>query len=195
MNSTQSNTITRILQKPGERAYQMLVRMYGVPAEIFAVKNLSKPHSPLHGFQDDHQDYEDTPYYTGKVLIPSLYRRRRATNLVALDPFIDSDTYLYLPTSIELRLHSLIRCTLGNGRIYNFRIIENAVVANDYGTILNRYAVVSVLSLDTEKDAQKIKEALQRELEAFERGQGYNSSIAKPEVSTDNSPYGHTPLE
>lgn len=182
----QSPTVTRILEKPAIRAFQILVKLYGIQSDIY--KPLyNKPKNDLHGFYDNDIEYEEVPYLQIKVLIPSLFRRRQSSNLSVLDPFLDSDTYLYVPNSTELKLFSLVVCRMTDKRILNYRIQNTNPVSNDAGIIINRYSIVPVLSSDIRKNINEIKHNLEKELEAFESGESVTTSMTDYNKNTANN--------
>lgn len=167
--------------------------MYGVQADFYKpLKTQNK--EALHGFYDNDIKYDEVPYLQTKALIPSMYRRRQSTNISVLDPFIDSETYMYLPNNIVVSQFSLIVCRLQNKKILNYRIQQFNPVQNDSGIILMRYALVPVMTTDFRKNINEIKENLQKELEEFESGNRIDTSMTEYNKETGNK-FSYKPLE
>lgn len=186
MDATNSSTVTRFLRNPMIKAYKQLTKFYGVNADIYKLLTQDRPASELHGFMDDLQNYERQPYYSGKVLIPSLFRRRQSTNLAVLDPFVDSDQYLYIPADREVLLNSLVVCRLKTGRILNFRVSEISNISNEAGEIINRHSLVPVTSMDILRNTNEIKKQLKKELEDWKAGKLNNGSTTQPNFNAGN---------
>lgn len=190
-----SPTATRILKKPAVKAIQMLIKLYGLKADIYALRKQDKPVNQLHGFLDDHQNYNEIPYLQTKVLIPSFFKRRNSTNITILDPFIDSDTYMYMPTDIVIHLHSLIVLRMPTGKIQNYRVSDIASVDNDCGQIIKRYSLVPVVSQDILKNTQEIKDRLKEELDRFKAGRQDNYSTTNTTLTPQPSELRYNQLD
>lgn len=194
ITAQQSRTITRILKKPLIKGYKQLVKYYGVYCDVYRLIKPTDPAQKAFGFDDDHQNYERQPYYTGLVLIPSLFRRRNSVTLAMLDPFVDSDQYLYIPADIELDVNSLVVCKLSSGKLLNFRISEITSVGNEAGEIVRRHNIVPVLSTDPLRNTKELKKALDAELEAFKQNKAPNYSTTEPNYNAGGS-MSYSPLE
>lgn len=180
LTGSDSKTATRFLRKPVAKGYKQLVKFYGVDVNLYRLINQSVPDNKLHGFLDDANNYERQPYFIGKVLIPSLFKRRNQTNLAALDPFVDADQYLYVPAGQEILLHTLVVCRLPSKRILNFRVTSISEIHNDAGLIVSRHSIVPVLSVDILRNTNEIKEGLKREQEAREQNKQNSWSTTEP---------------
>lgn len=185
LESQNSLSVTRILEKPAIRAFQVLIGHYGVYADIYKPLD-NKQKNILHGFYDNDVKYDEVPYLQTKVLIPSLYRRRQSTNLSVLDPFIDSETYMYLPNNILLLRFSLVVCRLQDKRLLNYKVLGNNPVNNDAGVIIRRYELAPVMTTDFRKNINEIKANLEKELEQFEKNETIDSSITDYNKNSSN---------
>lgn len=185
LESQNSLSVTRILEKPAIRAFQVLIKHYGVYADIYKPLE-NKQKKSLHGFYDNDVKYDEVPYLQTKVLIPSLYRRRQSTNLSVLDPFIDSETYMYLPNNILLLRFSLVVCRLHDKRLLNYKVLGNNPVNNDAGVIIRRYELAPVMTTDFRKNINEIKANLEKELEQFEKNETIDSSITDYNKNASN---------
>lgn len=194
MDATNSSTVTRFLRNPMIKGYKQLTKFYGVQADIYKLEKQYDPAQDLHGFFDDLQNYERQPYFTGKVLIPSLFRRRQSTNLSVLDPFVDSDQYLYIPADREVYLNSLVVCRLKNQRILNFRVSEISNISNEAGEIINRHSLVPITSTDILRNKNEIKKNLEQELKDWRDGKQNNSSTTEPNFDSGNGMH-YEPLQ
>lgn len=190
----QSRTVTRILKRPLIKGYKQLVKYYGVHCDVYRLIKPTDPAQKAFGFDDDYQNYERQPYYTGLVLIPSLFRRRSSVTLAMLDPFIDSDEYLYIPADIELDVNSLVVCKLSSGKLLNYRISEITSVGNEAGEIVRRHNIVPVISTDPLRNTNELKKALEAELEAFKQNKVPNYSTTQPNYDAQGK-MGYVPLE
>lgn len=185
VTATDSDTITRVMRKPLIRGFKILTKQFGVQADIYApVENSGS----IHGYLDDANINKLTPYYQGKVLIPSLFRRRNSTSLAAFDPFIDSENYLYVQSEIEFLLHSLIVCRMPSGKILKYRIHSQAEVGNDAGRIIQRYDIVPVLSVKTDYEQNELKKAMEKELA------DNPETFTQTETEKDRRKYHYEPL-
>lgn len=194
LTSANSVTATRILYKAGVKGYKLLTKYFGIYADIYKPVKPNNPKENLHGFYDDKIQYDEVPYLQIKVLIPSLFRRRNSTNLSMLDPFIDSETYMYLPENVEIEKHSMIVCRLSNKKIYNWRVNGMDVVENDSGIIIKRYPLVPIMSIDVRKNITEIQENLEKELERFKKEKEYSSSMTTYNNAAKNE-FTHKPLD
>lgn len=174
-----SRTITRVLKTPLMRGYRQLLKYYGVHCNIYRLITPTSPAQKGFGFDDDLQNYERQPYYTGLVLIPSMFRRRNSVTLAMLDPFVDSDQYLYIPADIEIDVNSLVVCKLPSGKICNYRISEVTSVGNEAGEIVKRHSIAPVVSTDPLRNTEELKKALEAELEAFKQNKAPNYSTTE----------------
>lgn len=163
LTGADSNTATRILYKGGLKAYARLNKVYGVYANLHKLVNQSIPENKLHGFMDDDNIYQRQPYYTSKVLIPSLYVFRNKTNLATLDPFIEEDQFMYVPANVEIYLHTLVICKLDSKRILNYRVSSIDEILNDAGLIVYRCSIVPVASINPLFNTSELKTAIERE--------------------------------
>lgn len=175
-----SRTLTKILKKPLLKGYKQLVKYYGIHCDVYRLIKPTEPAQKAFGFEDDYQNYERQPYYTGLVLIPSMFRRRNSVTLAMLDPFVDSDQYLYVPADTELDVNSLVVCKLSSGKILNYRISEITSVGNEAGEIVKRYNIIPVLSTDPLRNTAELKKALQAEIEAMKQNKVPNYSTTEP---------------
>ena len=189
-----SRTITRVLRKPLIKGYKQLVKHYGIFCDIYRLVTPNNPAQKAYGFDDDFQNYERQPYYTGLVLIPSMFRRRNSVTLAMLDPFVDSDQYLYIPADIDLDVNSLVVCKLSSGKILNYRISEITSVGNEAGEVVRRYNIVPVLSTDPLRNTNEIKKALEAEMKAFKENKLHNGSTTEPNYDAKGN-MQYEPLE
>ena len=189
-----SRTLTKILKKPLLKGYNQLLKQYGIYCDVYRLIKPTDPAQKAYGFDDDYQNYERQPYYTGLVLIPSMFSYRNSVTLAMLDPFVDSDQYLYIPADIEFDVNSLVICKLSSGKLLNYRISEIQSVGNEAGEIVKRYSIVPILSTDPLRNTAEIKKALQAEKEAYEKGKVPNYSTTESNYDAKGN-LSYEPLE
>lgn len=192
MDGSNSITITKFLRKGGIKAYNQFTKYYGLEADLYKLKTQNNPASDLNSFYDDLQNYEDKPYLSRKVLIPSIFRRRSTTNLSMLDPFIDSDIYMYIPADVKIYLHTLVVVRTLSNKLINYRVSEIHEINNDAGLIVGRYTLVPVISIDIEKNKEELLEIIKREEQAGDQKDNYSTTESE---GTDNSEFIYSEIK
>lgn len=194
INANDSITPSKILRNPALKQYKVLLKMWGVHIEAYRPKTLN-PQNTLHGFQDDSNEFETNAYYVGKAIIPSIFRRRSAITLANLDPFIDSDKYLYIPDDVELTIYSLIICKLQSNKILNFRINDIDEDGNDAGAIVKRYALVPYVSVRPKENLTQIQSHLEAELQTNNISDSITNNSNESYKNTQSNDFLYKPLE
>ena len=186
VTASDSETITKYLRKYGIRLYEVLLHYYGVEAWVYRLKTTKEPTNDLHGYLDDDNAYEPNPFYQGKIIAPSLFKRRETAQLTMLDPFSINDNFIYTPADILLPLSGFVVFKLKSGSLYNFRISIINPIMNDGGVIIQRYGVVAVMSVN---DLIKLDENIPQQ---DDLNHGYTTT--EPDTN-DNSTISYNPVE
>lgn len=194
VTASDSSSVTRVLKRPANKTFEQLCKFYGVNADIYRLANPLHAVKSLHGIYDNDLDYESEPVYKNlRVLIPSIYRRRNAMSLVFLDPFIDSDTYLYVPDSIDIPDYALIIGRLPNKKLFNFKVVAHDAVGNDSGWLIHRYSIVPVLTQDIERNREEIIHHIQEEAIRIQKGDQVDISTNQPNYNLGS--YDSLPID
>jgi len=86
----------RGLLKYRQRAIKILVKRYGVRVQIFRPLKINS----FYASNDETMEYENTPYFEGKVLIPSMLKIQQ-NNISYFDSIFDADDNNFLYSNID----------------------------------------------------------------------------------------------
>lgn len=110
------------LVKKSEHSYKFLNLKFGIECSVYAPKTDNKT---TYQEYDESLEYETTPLYQGRLIIPSVYNLRAKGTEALLDA-IEEDQVLYLPNSLSFPRNSLVVPDVGinlvMSKALNFRI-------------------------------------------------------------------------
>ena len=151
--------VTKGINKGVDSAIRALTKIFGINSDIYKPITFN---DPAHGYFDSNIKWEETPYFTGKILAPFIFKKNNE-NLNIVSSFIDDAMALYVPSDIILTRHSLVvlHTKWGNA---NYVISDIKQIRDDERIVFSKYFVVPdkefTLPYDKDKLIQKVEKPL-----------------------------------
>ncbi len=155
------------VRKSLPKAIRVLKKHFGVEGEVYYPLGWN---NEQHGYKDDDISYPEDPDYTGKILIPALFRRQSET-LALLDAFYEPGDFtlfeenntIYHPkySKIVLRYQGMIR----NFRIDDITAIKDDLAENKEDVLWRKYHLVPDVTTSIQQNRDELLDALIKEVE------------------------------
>jgi hypothetical protein len=137
--------IGKTLRNGVNNTIKALTNIFGVYAEIY--KPITST-SERGVFSNDSIEFEQDPYFSGKVLLPVIFKEK-ASGLNIVDDILD-DTFLYVPGFVDVYRFSKISVKLKTNKIEEF-IVEDVIdIDDDEQVIFRNYKIIPFTNNDLE---------------------------------------------
>jgi hypothetical protein len=122
-----------------------LTNIFGIQAEIY--KPITST-SERGVFSNDSIEFEKDPYFSGKVLLPVIFKEK-ASGLNIADDILD-DTFLYVPGYINIYRFSRVSVKLKTNKIEEFIVEDIIDIDDDEQVIFRNYKIIPFTNNDLE---------------------------------------------
>jgi hypothetical protein len=137
--------IGKTLRNGVNNTIKALTNIFGVYAEIY--KPITST-SERGVFSNDSIEFEQDPYFSGKVLLPVIFKEK-ASGLNIADDILDN-TFLYVPGFVDVYRFSKISVKLKTNKIEEF-IVEDVIdIDDDEQVIFRNYKIIPFTNNDLE---------------------------------------------
>jgi len=163
----------------------VLTNLYGISSDVyFPIKS----DSLQYGYFDDNIEYPSEPNWSGKLLIPSIFKEIQASFSGAFDNLTPDEKILYLPNTIEFPRYSKIIIWLQDQAV-EYRINDIQEYRDDEGQIYRKYILVPITNEDI--DNEKVEELIENNIENFDE----NPLTQNIDTEKDYSIVEESPIE
>ncbi len=157
------NDSLKSVQHESDMAITQLTEMFGVVSELYLPKGLTGIDNDnklrankLHGYNDDDIEFEQEPFFFGKVLIPSYFRKINShDNTYFRDLNDQRDLFAYLPRDLSIPTYTKIVVKEKDDNFVSFKVEQQIENRANSLVIWQKYLISPFATIE-EEDLRRI---------------------------------------